>query len=317
MSLLTDEIVHDRLVDVGIALSAFRYGHHDPTCQLQRSAAGGPGIFHRATFTPDGPGTLRISWSGLLDARVATPTVSVDAWGPGGQWLTDQVPDIVGLHDAGPAHLEAAPDSVVARAARQCRTHRLGASHDLYHELVPTVLEQRVTGGEAKRQWRQLCHALSEPAPGDIEGLLLPPAPSVLSRQPTWWFHPLGIELSRAETIREVARHTTKYWEWVHSGPGEAERLLSLIRGVGPWTIGTVLSRAMGDPDAVAVGDYHLKNVVAWALAGEPRGTDENMLELLAPYAGDRGRVTHLLKSTVGSAPKLGPRKRVLPMHQW
>ena len=41
-----------------------------------------------------------------------------------------------------------------------------------------------------------------------------------------------------------------------------------------------------GDPDAVSVGDYHIPNMVAWALAGDARGTDEHMLELLAPFAG-------------------------------
>ena len=317
MSPLTDELVHQRLVDVGVSLSAFRSGHRDPTCRVDRSRPGGAGVFHRATHTPDGPGTVRISWPGLVDVREATSAVTVDAWGPGGDWLIERVPDMVGLADPGAAHLENAPDAVVARAARECRTHRLGASHDLYHELIPTVIEQRIAAGEAKQQWRQLCEALSDPAPGNVDGLLLPPAPATLSKQPTWWFHPLGIERSRAETIREVARHASKYWEWVHLGPREAGRRLRLIGGVGQWTVGTVLSPALGDPDAVPVGDYHVKNVVAWALTGEPRGTDENMLQLLAPYAGDRGRVVRLLKSTVGGAPKFGPRKRILPMSRW
>src|SRR4029453_406544 len=46
-----------------------------------------------------------------------------------------------------------------------------------------------------------------------------------------------------------------------------------------------------GDPDAVPVGDFHLPHLVAGALAGEPRGTDERMLEPLAPFAGHRRRV--------------------------
>ena len=64
----------------------------------------------------------------------------------------------------------------------------------------------------------------------------------------------------------------------------------------------------MGDPDAVAVGDYHLKNVVGYALAGEARATDERMLELLTPYAGQRGRVIRALlrhghRAEIRSAP--------------
>ena len=47
----------------------------------------------------------------------------------------------------------------------------------------------------------------------------------------------------------------------------------------------------------MSVGDYHLPNLVAWALAGEPRGTDERMLELLEPYRGHRGRVQQLLEA--------------------
>lgn len=68
----------------------------------------------------------------------------------------------------------------------------------------------------------------------------------------------------------------------------------------------------MGDPDAVAVGDFHLKNVIVHTLTGRPRGSDEEMLELLAPYAGQRGRVVRLLLQAGASAPKFGPRQRVV-----
>jgi 3-methyladenine DNA glycosylase/8-oxoguanine DNA glycosylase len=53
---------------------------------------------------------------------------------------------------------------------------------------------------------------------------------------------------------------------------------------------------ALGDPDAVSVGDYHLPSLVCWALADEPRGTDERMLELLEPYRGQRARVALLIE---------------------
>ena len=77
------------------------------------------------------------------------------------------------------------------------------------------------------------------------------------------------------------------------------------------------MATAMGDPDAVAVGDFHLKNVVSFNLAGEPRGTDERMLELLAPYEGQRGRVVRLLMLDGKAPPAFGPRQRILPMARW
>jgi 3-methyladenine DNA glycosylase/8-oxoguanine DNA glycosylase len=69
-----------------------------------------------------------------------------------------------------------------------------------------------------------------------------------------------------------------------------------------------VTQQSHGDPDAVIVGDYHVPHLVAWALAGEPRATDERMLELLEPYAGQRARVQLLLKTAGLTPPKYGPR---------
>ena len=57
--------------------------------------------------------------------------------------------------------------------------------------------------------------------------------------------------------------------------------------------------------------------MVGHALAGEARATDERMLELLEPYAGERGRVVRLLQLDGAAAPKFGARKRILPMHTW
>jgi 3-methyladenine DNA glycosylase/8-oxoguanine DNA glycosylase len=69
-----------------------------------------------------------------------------------------------------------------------------------------------------------------------------------------------------------------------------------------------VALRALGDPDAVSVGDFHLPNLVSFALAGEPRGTDARMLELLEPYRGQRGRVIRLLEASGIWPPARGPR---------
>ena len=65
---------------------------------------------------------------------------------------------------------------------------------------------------------------------------------------------------------------------------------------------------AFGDPDAISVGDYHLPNVVCWALAGEPRGDDARMLELLEPFRGQRARAARLVETSGIGAPRYGPR---------
>lgn len=89
-----------------------------------------------------------------------------------------------------------------------------------------------------------------------------------------------------------------------------------LIPGVGRWTAAVAGAVAFGDPDAIAVGDFHLKNVVAWSLRGQARGTDEEMLEVLEPYAGQRGRVVRWLQIDGHRAPARGPRKPIIPITQ-
>jgi len=300
------------LLDVRRTLSWYRHGAADPTTRLSATSMA------RASWTIDGPATAVLDWSGA--------SIDVEAWGPGRDAAAGAALDMVAA-DRLPTDL---PDhhAVVTRAAHVHRGVRTGASGDLYHLLLPTILAQRITGGEAVRQWRRLCLELGPAAPDAgpdrsprlqalVDGLLLPPAPERLARRPAWWFHPLGIEAKRARPLTEVARIADRLWDWVRLPPPELTYKLRLVSGIGPWTIGSVLGPVCGDDDAVAVGDYHLPNIVAWNLAGEARADDRRMLELLAPYAGQRGRVVRLLELAGQRPPAFGPRRRILPMHRW
>ncbi len=90
----------------------------------------------------------------------------------------------------------------------------------------------------------------------------------------------------------------------------DARRRLGAFPGVGAWTVNSVAMSALGDADAVNVGDYWLKHVVVFALTGVARGTDEQMLELLEPWRGQRGRVCRLLLAGGPRLPRFGPRLR-------
>lgn len=285
---------------VRTTLSVFRTGAGDPTTRLDASE------FWRATHTPLGPGTVRIRFGG---ARL-----EATAWGDGAPWLLERAEWMAGVHD----RPEPLPDlhPAVTAAQRNYPDLRLGASGTLYHELLPAILGQRITAREATFQWHTMVRRLGEPAPGPMP-LLLPPEPARLASMPSWWFHPLGIEAKRANSLRIVARHADKLWHWATLPAAECATKLAMLPGVGEWTVGMVLGPALGNADAIAVGDYHLKNVVAVALTGRPRGTDEEMVELLEPYRPQRGRVTRLLGLDGHRPAKFGPRQRILPMHRW
>ena len=152
---------------------------------------------------------------------------------------------------------------------------------------------------------------LPEAAPGPAPaGMRVVPPPRTWARIPSWDWHRAGVEGVRARTIMSAAAVAARLEEAVDLDPAEADRRLRSLPGIGAWTSAEIRQRAMGDPDAVSVGDYHLPNVVGWTLARR-KTDDAGMLELLAPYAGHRYRVTRLVELGGSAPPRHGPRMSV------
>jgi 3-methyladenine DNA glycosylase/8-oxoguanine DNA glycosylase len=177
----------------------------------------------------------------------------------------------------------------------------------VFHHIVAAILGQKVTGREAGHGYRRMLRHYSSPVPGPAPArLMIPPDPEDVATTPYWAFHPWGVEQKRADTVRRAAAFAARLETAADSAT--ATRLMTSLPGVGVWTAAEVVRVAFGDGDAVSVGDYHHKHTVAWTLAGEPRGTDERMLELLEPFRGHRGRVVTLLELAGLGAPRFGPR---------
>ena len=281
-------------VDLAKTLFPLCRGSSDPTMRVGVADA------YRAMRTPEGPATVHIRSIGY--------DISTQAWGPGARWALESVPGMIGAldDDTGfePQH------HVIQELWRRNKGVRITRTGAVMHSLIPTILEQKVTGVEARRAYRAMVFATSEPAPGDL-GLYLPPDPVRLAETPYFAFHPWGVERRRAESIRAACERASRLEAGASLPVSQAKARLLEIHGVGPWTVAEVARTALGDADAISVGDFHLPNVVCWALAREPRGTDERMLELLEPYRGHRGRVQTLLDASNISAPAFGPRMEV------
>src|SRR4029453_9570108 len=138
--------------------------------------------------------------------------------------------------------------------------------------------------------------------------LRLPPDPARLAALPYYAYHAFGLERRRAEVIRRAARRATWFEATVELPLPDAYRRLTALPGLGPWTAAEVAVRALGDADAVSVGDYHLPSLVAYALAGERKATDGGMPELLEPFRGHRARVVRLLEESGIRPEARGPR---------
>jgi 3-methyladenine DNA glycosylase/8-oxoguanine DNA glycosylase len=277
--------------DLTGTLFPIRRGTGDPTMRIEERTA------WRAARTPGGSVTLLLE---QVDGAVRTT-----AWGPGAAWALEHAPGLIGAEDdvlAFEPH-----DDVMAGVWKQHRSVRLTRALDVVRTLVAGILEQKVVGVEARRAWRRMTLALGEPAPGE-GGLVLPPDPATLADMPYFRFHPWGVERRRAEVIRAVCSRAASLETLADVPFANARRRLEAMPGIGPWTAAEVMRLSFGDPDAVSVGDYHVPDIVGWALAREERGTDERMLELLEPYRGQRGRVQVLLERSHIAPPAYGPR---------
>jgi 3-methyladenine DNA glycosylase/8-oxoguanine DNA glycosylase len=287
-------------VDVRLTLSPYRHGGGDPTFRTDAA-----GAVWRTCLTPDGPGTLRVTSRGADPGTV----VAGQAWGPGAAWLLDTLPAQLGALDDLSGF--AAHHAIVGELAARYPGLRVGRTGRLFEALVPAVLEQKVVGVEAHRAWRILLAKHGTPAPGPApRGMRVVPPPRAWARIPSWDWHRAGAEGVRARTIITAADVAARLEEALDIGSAEADRRLRSLPGIGPWTSAEIRQRAAGDADAVSVGDYHLPKTVGWTLAG--RITDDaGMLELLAPYAGHRYRVSRLIELGGTAPPRRGPRMSV------
>jgi 3-methyladenine DNA glycosylase/8-oxoguanine DNA glycosylase len=284
-------------VDLGLTLGLLQHGgRRDPCVRV------GHDEVWRATDTIDGPATLHLR-------SVDDHTVTARAWGPGAAFAIDDVPALLGADDDPPSLAGVHP--LISELEHRLPGLRVGRTGAVMEALVPTVLTQRVIGAEAMRAHGAMVRSAGRRAPRGAAGapaLLLPPEPKWLVATPPWTYHRWGVERKRARTIQIAASYAHRFRAAATECVADVRRRLSALPGVGPWTLNEVAMTALGDPDAVSVGDYWLKHVVSHALTGEPRGSDERMLELLEPWRGQRGRVCRLLRAGGPALPRFGPR---------
>ena len=200
------------------------------------------------------------------------------------------------------------PMTLVVDAHRRMPGLRFGASARVWDVLVPAVLEQKVTGVEARRSWRELCWRFGEAAPGPAPaGMRVPPTPAVIRTVPDWEWHRAGVDNARRRAILHAAAVAHRLEAACGLGGETGRELLRRVPGIGVWTAAEVAQRAWGDADAVSFGDFHIPTLVGWALVGRPLD-DAGMLAVLAPYAPQRQRAVRYVEVSGFRRPRFGPR---------
>lgn len=290
---------------VGI-LGLLRRGAGDPTMVVAR------GQVWWAPLTPEGPAA---TWWRVEprdpDPESSRPSsgdrVVMRAFGPGASWVAARVPRILGDDDDvtgfAPQHRP------IENALRQSRYQqwRVPRTELVVTSLVPSILEQKVTGKQAFGGFRSLVQRYGAPAPfpddvvrsagemaRQVGRLQVAPSAAQWRRIPSWAWLQAGVEPPQSRTVMRALAHAERLEESASLPLPEAHRRLRSIPGLGVWTVAKIAQTAWGDADSPTYADYHIAKQIGHALIGQDVD-DAGMARLLEPYRGHRYRAEHLI----------------------
>ena len=252
-----------------------RFGLYDPTASVSRTRV------RKAFATARGPcvvelaaedGGVAFAVEGGAEDEVAADLESAFAVDDGMDAFSPDHPVLAKLH----------------RALPGLRLVRVPWRFDV---ALSVVLQQRVTVREAWQEWSRITKRYGE----RIGGLYVAPSAEAIARMETWRLEELGVDPKRARAAVALARDVHRRGMFGWTDVARVRKHMRAVRGIGPWTTEMTLGYGYGDPDALPLADVHLPHLVAHALAHEPRGTDERMVELLEPYRGHRFRAVRLI----------------------
>ena len=210
-------------------------------------------------------------------------------WGPVRRGCSTTLPDLLGADDDSWTTGRPRRGSTTSRRAVRVALApgwRVPRTRRVWESLVPTVLEQKVTGQEARFAWRRLVRAYGTPAPGPagacLPGLTVAARSRDVGTDPVMGVAPGRRRPGRSRTLVSAAPRAAALERTLALPFVAADAALRSLPGVGVWTSAEVRQRAYGDPDAVSVGDAHVAAQVVYALTGSMDGDDDQMLELLA-----------------------------------
>ena len=295
---LTESIPVHGSYDLAATLSLFALGRGDPCVRIDSEH-----VVRCALSTRQGAAALRLTRE--------PETLRVELVGDDLEWLQPRLPAALGLSFTPPI-LEG-PHRLRALAHRLAGL-RLLKLPVLFPRIVQLILQQLVTFQDACHGWRSLVQRYGIAVDDD---LYLPPTPAVLARLASYQFVECGILPQHGRRIRGLARLADRIetlWG-VGDSPDAINQTSDYLlhqRGIGPWTVGDLRGSAMGDDDAIVIGDYGFPKHVAYFFEGREEADDDEMLRILEPYQPHRFYVLSLLIKGTKPPPRRAPRHRLL-----
>ncbi|MEL6842469.1 MAG: hypothetical protein AAFP02_04590, partial [Bacteroidota bacterium] len=176
-------------------------------------------------------------------------------------------------------------DPVLAEIIETIDLPPLPESKGLYYDLVSCVLDQQIPARSRGVYVRKLKNIL------DSETIL--PVDVAFLEEESFVDH--KIARPKFATLQRITQHwQAQHWEemdWSPLSDEEVRAALSEIKGVGPWTVETLLIYSLGREDAFPVDDYHLKQIMGTLYGIEPgNGQKRRMKDMAEAWRPERSR---------------------------
>lgn len=269
-------------------------------------------------------------WRTIMEAHPSTgeraDRVELRAYGPGAAWFRGRTPVVLGDGDDPSGFVPQHERVAVALRQPHHRHWRVPRTGLVITSLVPSILEQKVTGKQAFGGFRVLVrrYGATVVAPPEVLRAAGPHARAVARMQaapdargwrriPSWAWLQAGVEPPQSRTIMRALEVAGRLEETARMPHADAHRRLRAVPGLGVWTAAKVAQTAWGDPDAPTFADYHIAKHIGHALLGHDTD-DAGMARLLESYRGHRYRAERLILAGGPPRPRRGARM-TLPSH--
>jgi 3-methyladenine DNA glycosylase/8-oxoguanine DNA glycosylase len=204
------------------------------------------------------------------------------------EWGIERMRLALGIdQDLRPFYERFRDDSLIGASVRASPGLRVAGRPEPFEALAWAICEQLIEFERAAAIERRLVWRLGRRCP--VSGLRDAPTAEALAGQSPARLCSFDLTESRAIALVRAAREVASGRADLHCADHErAWRRLGAIKGIGSWTLRMLALTGQGRLDQLPAGDLaYLKFVGRLRSGGDPwaRATEEEVLELFAPYA--------------------------------
>lgn len=192
-------------------------------------------------------------------------------------------------NDLKPFYTMANKDPLLRRAVHEFYGLRIIGTPNLFEALCSGIIGQQINLAFANTLKRRLVETYGRSIEWDDRKHWIFPEPETVAKLTVEDLMPLQMTVRKCEYLIGVVQlissgKLTKEALMKANNFNDAEKMLTEIRGIGPWTANTVLMRCLRFPNAFPLADVGLQNAIKYLTNTKDKPTREEVLKLAVPW---------------------------------